>query len=171
MRFSESWLREWVDPPVDTKTLAEQLTMAGLEVDAVEPAAPALDGVVVGRVQAVEPHPNAEKLHLCRVDTGSEEPLLIVCGAANVAEEMKVPVARVGARLPGDVEIKRAKLRGVESLGMICSAAELGLDGEVGLDGQPADADGGDAGEDEEDQGDRRRARDYEVSERAEERV
>jgi len=141
MRFSESWLREWVDPPVDTKTLAEQLTMAGLEVDAVEPAAPALDGVVVGRVQAVEPHPNAEKLHLCRVDTGSEEPLLIVCGAANVAEEMKVPVARVGARLPGDVEIKRAKLRGVESLGMICSAAELGLaESSDGIMPLPADA-------------------------------
>jgi phenylalanyl-tRNA synthetase beta chain len=141
MRFSESWLREWVDPPVDTKTLAEQLTMAGLEVDAVEPAAPELDGVVVGGVQAVEPHPNAEKLRVCRVDTGSEEPLLIVCGAANVAEEMKVPVARVGARLPGDIEIKRAKLRGLESLGMICSAAELGLaESSDGIMPLPADA-------------------------------
>lgn len=127
MRFSESWLREWVNPDVDTRALADQLTMAGLEVDAVEPAAPEFSGVIVGRVQSVEPHPNAEKLRLCRVDTGAEEPLQIVCGAANVAESMKVPVAEVGARMPGDFKVKRAKLRGVESLGMICSAAELGL--------------------------------------------
>ena len=127
MRFSESWLREWVNPDVDTSTLAEQLTMAGLEVDAIEPAAPEFSGVVVGHVQAVEPHPNAEKLRLCRVDAETGEPLQIICGAANVAEGMKVPVAMVGARLPGGVKIKRAKLRGVESLGMICAAAELGL--------------------------------------------
>jgi len=127
MRFSESWLREWVNPDVDTRTLAEQLTMAGLEVDAVEPAAPDYSGVVVGLVQSVESHPNAEKLRLCRVETGTAEPLQIVCGAANVAAGMKVPVAIVGACLPGDFKIKRAKLRGVESLGMICSAVELGL--------------------------------------------
>jgi len=127
MRFSESWLREWVNPAVDTRTLADQLTMAGLEVDAVEPAAPEFSGVLVGRVQAVEAHPNAEKLRLCRVDVGSGEPLQIICGAANVVADMKVPVATLGARLPGGVEIKRAKLRGVESLGMICAASELGL--------------------------------------------
>jgi len=127
MRFSESWLREWVDPEVDTRTLADQLTMAGLEVDAVEPAAPAFDGVLVGRVQTVEAHPDAEKLRLCRVDVGSEEPLQIVCGAANVAADMKVPVATLGAQLPEGLEIKRARLRGVESLGMICAASELGL--------------------------------------------
>ncbi len=127
MRFSESWLREWVNPDVDTRTLADQLTMAGLEVDAVEPAAPAFTGVLVGQVRTVEAHPDAEKLRLCRVDVGSEEPLQIVCAAANVAADMKVPVATLGAQLPGDFKIKRAKLRGVESLGMICSAAELGL--------------------------------------------
>jgi phenylalanyl-tRNA synthetase beta chain len=127
MRFSEAWLREWVDPPLDTQALADQLSLSGLEVDAVEPAAPAFTGVVVGHVQAVAPHPDAEKLRVCQVDTGDGEPVGIVCGAANVAAGQRVPVATVGARLPGDFKIKRAKLRGVESHGMICSAAELGL--------------------------------------------
>lgn len=141
MRFSETWLREWVNPVVDTSTLAEQLTMAGLEVDAMEPAAPEFSGVVVGHVQTVEPHPNAEKLRLCRVDAGTGEPLQIVCGAANVAEGMRVPVATVGARLPGGFKIERAKLRGVESLGMICAAAELGLaESSDGIMPLPADA-------------------------------
>jgi phenylalanyl-tRNA synthetase beta chain len=145
MRFSESWLREWVNPDVDTQALADQLTMAGLEVDAVEPAAPEFSGVVVGLVESVEPHPNAEKLRLCRVEAGTAEPLQIVCGAANVAVGMKVPVATVGARLPGDFKIKRAKLRGVESLGMICAAAELGLaESSDGIMPLPADAPVGD---------------------------
>lgn len=141
MRFSESWLREWVNPDVGTRELAEQLTMAGLEVDAVEAVAPEFSGVVVGRVEEIEPHPNAEKLRLCRVDAGCDEPLQIICGAANVAAGMKVPVAAVGAHLPGDFKIKRAKLRGVESLGMICSAAELGLaDSSGGIMPLPGDA-------------------------------
>ncbi len=141
MRFSESWLREWVNPDVDTRTLADQLTMAGLEVDAVKPAAPEFTGVLVGRVQAVAAHPNAEKLRLCRVDLGSGEPLQIICGATNVAADMKVPVATLGARLPGDFEIKRAKLRGVESLGMICAANELGFaESSEGILPLPADA-------------------------------
>lgn len=127
MRFSEAWLREWVNPPIDTATLSAQLSMAGLEVDAVEPAAPPFRDVVVGHVMAVEPHPDAAKLRLCRVDVGIDEPLQIICGAANVAEGMRVAVAVVGARLPGDFRIKKAKLRGIESFGMICSAAELGL--------------------------------------------
>jgi phenylalanyl-tRNA synthetase beta chain len=127
MRFSEAWLREWVNPPVDTRALADQLSMAGLEVDALEPAAPPFSGVVVGLVLAAERHPDADKLRVCRVDVGDGEPLQIVCGAANVAEGMRVPVAVVGAVLPGDFRIKRAKLRGVESQGMICSAKELGL--------------------------------------------
>lgn len=127
MRFSESWLREWVDPPVDSRTLCEQLTMAGLEVDSVEAAAPAFSGVVIGLVQAIAPHPDAKKLRICTVDAGTGEPLQIICGAANVAEGMRVPAALVGAKLPGGLKIKRAKLRGVESFGMICSAAELGL--------------------------------------------
>ncbi|WP_089725533.1 phenylalanine--tRNA ligase subunit beta [Candidatus Thiosymbion oneisti] len=141
MRFSEAWLREWVNPDVDTRTLADQLTMAGLEVDAVEPAAPEFSDVLVGQVRAVEAHPNAEKLRLCRVDVGSGGPLQIICGAANVAADMKVPVAMLGARLPGDLEIKRARLRGVESLGMICAANELGLaESSEGILPLPADA-------------------------------
>jgi phenylalanyl-tRNA synthetase beta chain len=141
MRFSESWLREWVNPDADTQTLTSQLSMSGLEVDAVEPAAPEFTGVVVGQVLSVEGHPDAKKLRICAVDVGRGEPLQIVCGAANVAAGMKVPVAVVGARLPGDFRIKRAKLRGVESLGMICSAAELGLaESSEGILRLPADA-------------------------------
>ncbi len=127
MRFSEAWLREWVDPPLDTRALVDQLSLSGLEVDALEAAAPAFSGVVVGHVQAVAPHPDAEKLRVCDVDIGDGELVRIVCGAANVAAGQRVPVATVGARLSGDFKIKRAKLRGVESNGMICSAAELGL--------------------------------------------
>ena len=127
MKFSEAWLREWVNPAITTEQLVEQLSMAGLEVDAVERAAPPFDGVVVGEVLTREQHPDADKLSVCSVDVGSGESAQIVCGAKNVAAGMKVPVAKVGASLPGDFKIKRAKLRGVESLGMICSAAELGL--------------------------------------------
>ncbi len=127
MRFSEAWLREWVDPDVSTEVLAEQLSMAGLEVDSVEPAAPEFSGVVVGKVLACEKHPDADKLNVCQVDVGEGEPLQIVCGAANVAAGQKVPVATIGARLPGDFKIKKTKLRGVLSQGMICSSAELGL--------------------------------------------
>jgi len=141
MRFSESWLREWVDlAEVDTRALVAQLTMAGLEVDAVEPAAPPFEGVVIGLVEAVEPHPDAMKLRVCPVDAGQGETLQIVCGAANVAAGMRVPVALVGANLPGGLRIKRARLRGVESFGMICSAAELGLaESSTGI--MPLDAD------------------------------
>jgi phenylalanyl-tRNA synthetase beta chain len=127
MKFSVAWLREWVDPPVDAQELAEQLTMAGLEVDAVEPVAEAFTGVVVGHVETREQHPNADKLSLCSVDVGGQEKLQIICGAANVAAGQKVPVATIGGVLPGNFKIKRAKLRGVESHGMICSASELGL--------------------------------------------
>jgi phenylalanyl-tRNA synthetase beta chain len=141
MRFSEAWLREWVNPAVDTAALADQLTMAGLEVDSVEPAAPAFDGVVVGDVLTVAQHPDADKLRVCSVSVGEPAPLQIVCGASNVAAGMRVPVAVVGATLPGDFKIKRAKLRGVESLGMICSAAELGLaDSSSGIMPLPPDA-------------------------------
>lgn len=141
MRFSESWLREWVDPDVDTRALADQLTMAGLEVDAVEPAAPKFDGILVGQIQAVEPHPSADKLRVCLVDAGLEELLQIVCGATNVVEDMKVPVATTGALLPGDFRIEPAELRGVRSQGMICSAAELGLaESSDGIMPLPADA-------------------------------
>jgi len=141
MRFSEAWLREWVNPAITTEQLADQLSMAGLEVDAVEPAAPAFSGVVVGHVLSREQHPDADKLSVCSVDIGADAPSQIVCGAKNVAAGMKVAVATVGARLSADFRIKRAKLRGVESLGMICSASELGLaDSSDGIMSLPADA-------------------------------
>lgn len=141
MRFSEAWLREWVNPPVGTQQLADQLSMAGLEVDAVQPAAPAFNGVAIGLVQSIAPHPDAAKLRVCTVDVGQDAPLQIICGAANVAAGMRVPVATIGACLPGDFKIKRAKLRGVESFGMICSASELGLaESSEGILPLPADA-------------------------------
>lgn len=127
MRVSEAWLREWVNPAVDTKTLVAQLTMAGLEVDAIEPVAGEFTQVVVGEILAAERHPDAEKLQVCRVNVGSGEPLQIVCGAANARAGIRIPCALVGAKLPNNINIKQAKLRGVESFGMLCSAAELGL--------------------------------------------
>jgi phenylalanyl-tRNA synthetase beta chain len=141
MKFSEKWLREWVDPPLDTEQLAHQLTMAGLEVDAIEPVAGAFSMVVVGEVLKVEPHPDADKLRVTEVDVGQTGPLSIVCGAPNVAVGMKVPVALVGAKLPGDFKIRKSKLRGVPSHGMLCSARELGLAEQAeGLMALPADA-------------------------------
>lgn len=127
MRFSEMWLREWVQPEMSTRELADLLTMAGLEVDAVEPVAGEFSGVVVGQVREVVPHPDADKLRVCTVEVGGDGPLTIVCGAANVRAGMKAPAALVGARLPGGLVIKHAKLRGVASSGMLCSAQELGL--------------------------------------------
>ncbi len=127
MKFSEKWLREWVNPKLDTAALVEKLTNAGLEVDAVEPVAGDFSGVRVGQVKSVEPHPDADKLRLTRVDVGDAELLEIVCGASNVREGLKVPVAVVGAVLPGEFKIKKAKLRGVPSFGMLCSSKELGL--------------------------------------------
>ncbi len=126
MKFSESWLRSFVDPPLSTQELAYVLAMGGLKVESVEPVAPPFDKVVVGRVIEVARHPNADRLSLCKVDVGRGAPLAVVCGAPNVIAGMKAPVALVGARLPG-VEIKQAKVRGVESNGMLCSAKELGL--------------------------------------------
>ena len=125
MQISENWLREWVDPPIDSDTLANHLTMAGLEVGSLNVAAPALPGVVVAEVVAVESHPNADKLNLCQVNDGNET-FSVVCGASNVRAGLKVALARIGAELPG-IKIKKAKLRGVESQGMICSATELQL--------------------------------------------
>ena len=127
MKFSEKWLREWVNPEIDTTTLVEQLTQAGLEVDAVEPVAGDFSGVVVGQVVSVEPHPDADKLRCCKVDVAGDELLSIVCGAANVRQDLKIPVAVVGSVLPGNFKIKKAKLRGVESFGMLCGASEIGL--------------------------------------------
>ncbi len=141
MQFSEAWLREWVNPQASTEELADALSMAGLEVDGVTPAAPAFSGVVVGEVLDCQRHPDADKLSVCQVNIGEGEPVQIVCGARNVVAEMKVPVAIVGAVLPGEFKIRKAKLRGQESRGMICSAAELGLaDSSDGIMPLPEDA-------------------------------
>lgn len=127
MKFSEKWLREWVNPALDTDALVEKLTGAGLEVDAVEAVAGEFSGVVVGQVTSVTPHPDADKLRLTKVNVGGEALLDIVCGASNVREGLKIPVAVIGAVLPGNFKIKQAKLRGVPSFGMLCSSKELGL--------------------------------------------
>ncbi len=127
MNISTSWLREWINPNVSDEVLAEQLTMAGLEVDGIAPVAPAFDKVVVGHVVSCEKHPDADKLNLCQVDIGQSDNLQIICGASNVRTDLKVIVATVGAKLPGGLKIKKAKLRGVESFGMICSESELGM--------------------------------------------
>jgi len=126
MQFSEHWLRSLVNPPLASGELAHLLTMAGLEVEEMRPVAPPFSGVVVAQVLSVDKHPDADKLKLCRVDAGQGEPLQIVCGAPNVAAGMKVPCALVGAELPG-IRIKKAKVRGIESCGMLCSERELGL--------------------------------------------
>ncbi len=126
MKISEQWLREWVSPELDTDALAHQITMAGLEVDAIEPVAAAFDNVVVGEILSTEPHPDADKLQVCQVCTGNES-VQVVCGAPNARAGLKAPLALVGATLPGGLEIKAAKLRGVESQGMLCAEQELGL--------------------------------------------
>lgn len=141
MKFSEQWLREWINPSVSTDELSHQLTMAGLEVDAIEPVAAAFTKVVVGEVLSVEKHPDADKLNVCQVNVGEDEPLNIVCGAANVRQGLRVPAALVGAVLPGNFKIKKSKLRGVPSHGMLCSTAELGITEEAdGLMELPNDA-------------------------------
>ncbi len=127
MQISEAWLRSYVNPAINTAELVEQLTMAGLEVDSVEPAAAKFSGVVVGEVLSMQPHPDADRLRVCQVAVGEPEPLQIVCGASNVRVGLKIPAALIGAVLPGDFKIKKSKLRGEESFGMLCSEKELGL--------------------------------------------
>lgn len=140
MQFSESWLRSLCNPPLSTEQLCHLLTMAGLEVEEVKPVAPAFADVVVARILSAEKHPNADRLKLCTVDVGRGEPLQIVCGAPNAAAGLVVPCALVGARLPG-IEIKQAKVRGVDSHGMLCSARELDIaDDHDGLLVLPADS-------------------------------
>jgi phenylalanyl-tRNA synthetase beta chain len=126
VRISEQWLREWVDPKVDTEALGHQLTMAGLEIEAIEAVGGKFSGVVVAEIVSAEAHPDADKLQVCRVNTGAEE-VQVVCGAPNARVGLKAPLAIVGGVLPGDFQIKTAKLRGVESAGMLCAEAELGL--------------------------------------------
>ncbi|MBA1265579.1 phenylalanine--tRNA ligase subunit beta [Stutzerimonas stutzeri] len=124
MKFSEQWLRTWVNPGVSRDELVARLSMVGLEVDAVTPVAGEFSGVVVGEVLSTEQHPDADKLRVCQVSNGSET-LQVVCGAPNVRPGLKIPFAMIGAKLPGDFKIKKAKLRGVESNGMLCSETEL----------------------------------------------
>ncbi len=140
MKFSEQWLREWVNPDIGTQELMDQITMAGLEVDGFEPVAGQFTGVVVGEVQSVQPHPDADKLRVCQVSDGNQV-VQVVCGAPNVREGLKVPFAVIGAVLPGNFKIKKAKLRGQPSQGMLCSESELGIsDNHDGLMELPADA-------------------------------
>jgi phenylalanyl-tRNA synthetase beta chain len=129
MKLSEQWLREWVDPPLDSNELAEQLTLAGLEVDSITPVAGQFTKVVVGQIVSVVPHPDPKvsRLQVCQVDIGTGTLLSIVCGATNARAGLKVAVACIGADLPNNISIKEAKLRGVLSQGMLCSATELGL--------------------------------------------
>ncbi len=141
MKISENWLRTWVNPAIDSDTLSDQLTMLGLEVDELAPVAKPFTGVVVGEVLTVEQHPDADRLRVTTVNIGSGEPLQIVCGAPNVRAGMKAPVATIGAVLPGDFKIKKGKLRGVESQGMLCGASEIDLEDKIdGLLELPADA-------------------------------
>lgn len=141
MKFSEQWLREWVNPNLASEALGHLLTMAGLEVESHTTAAPAFSGVVVAEVKSVRKHENADRLRVCEVDIGTGELQQIVCGAPNVSEGAKVPCATLGALLPGDFKIKATKMRGVASNGMLCSGQELGIpDGVDGLLLLPQDA-------------------------------
>ena len=140
MKFSESWLRQSVNPSISTEDMVAQVTMAGLEVESVEAAAPSMSGVVVGEIVSIEQHPDADKLRVCQVSGGGAQ-TQVVCGAPNARVGIKVPFAVVGAKLPGDFNIKKAKLRGVESFGMLCSQTELQLgDDDSGLWELPSDA-------------------------------
>ncbi len=146
MKVPYSWLAEWTEIPWDARELASRLTMSGFEVESLEPAAPPFSGVVVAEVLAAEPHPQADKLQVCRVSIGRAAPLQIVCGASNARAGLKSALAMVGARLPGDVAIGAAKLRGVESQGMLSSARELGLaESSGGILELPGDAPVGEA--------------------------
>lgn len=131
MKFSENWLRTWVSPELDSAAFSHLLTMAGLEVEELEAVAPEFTEVYVAEVKEVVKHPDADRLNICQVDVGGESYLTIVCGAPNVRVGVKVPCATVGANLPGDFKIKKAKVRGVESFGMLCSAKELGLEADA----------------------------------------
>jgi len=140
MKISQNWLHEWVNPQTDLEEFCATITMAGLEVDSIEPAAGEFTKIVVARVNSVEKHPDADKLNVCKVDAGGEE-LQIVCGASNVREGLVVACATIGAVLPGNFKIKKSKLRGVESFGMLCSEKEMGLaDQAEGLMELPDDA-------------------------------
>ncbi|HEX7340133.1 MAG TPA: phenylalanine--tRNA ligase subunit beta [Rhodanobacteraceae bacterium] len=141
MNFSENWLRELVATDVDRETLTASLTLAGLEVEDVDVLGEGLDGVVVAQILTAEKHPDSDHLQICAVDAGATGPVQIVCGAPNARAGLKAPLATLDAVMPGGMKIKKAKLRGVESFGMLCSAKELGIDADAsGLMELPADA-------------------------------
>lgn len=141
MKFSEAWLREWIDSPADVHEWSEKLTLLGLEVESIDSLGTQLENIRVGQVISTTRHPDADRLSVCQVSIGDDNPLTIVCGAANVRAGLKVAVAMVGAILPNNITIKRAKIRGVESHGMLCSSSELGLaETSNGILELPADA-------------------------------
>ena len=130
MQFSENWLRTLVNTDLDSQSLSHALTMAGLEVEEIQPVAAVFSNVVVAKILSVEKHPDADRLQVCEVDVGLAKPLQIVCGAANARAGLIAPCAMVGAELPG-ISIKQAKVRGVDSFGMMCSSKELGISAEA----------------------------------------
>ena len=141
MKVSYAWLGDWIEVPWDAAALGQRLTMAGIELESIESAAPQFSDLRVAEILSAEKHPDAQKLRVCRVAAGEGEPLQIVCGAPNARAGLKCALAMIGARLPGGVTIKAAKLRGIESTGMLCSARELGLaEGSEGILELPADA-------------------------------
>jgi phenylalanyl-tRNA synthetase beta chain len=141
MLFSVNWLKQWVNVDLPVDDLAEILTASGLEVDTVEPVAAPFSDIVVAEITACDAHPNADKLRVCSIDCGEAEPAQVVCGAPNARVGIKIPLAKVGAVIGDDFKIRKAKLRGVESFGMACSARELGLsDDHSGLMELPEDA-------------------------------
>ncbi|NQV86852.1 MAG: phenylalanine--tRNA ligase subunit beta, partial [Woeseiaceae bacterium] len=144
MKISESWLREWVNPDLDTEALGHQLTMLGHEVDGIEFEGNGLAEIVIAEVTSVAKHPDADKLSLCKINDGSGEPVDVVCGAPNVVQGMKAAFARPGVTLPNGVKLRQAKIRGVVSNGMLCSSLELGLGEESdGIMSLPKSADVG----------------------------
>jgi len=146
MKIAESWLREWVDPDLDTEALAERLTMAGHEVDGIEREGEGLDGVVIAEVVDVGKHPDADRLSVCKVNDGSGDLVDVVCGAPNVVKGMKSPLAKPGVKLPNGLKLRKSRIRGVVSNGMLCSAVELGLGDESdGIIALPDDAEVGSA--------------------------
>ncbi len=130
MQFSENWLRSLVNTDLDSQALSHALTMAGLEVEDIQPVAASFNKVVVAKILSAEKHPDADRLQVCKVDVGLAEPLQIVCGATNARAGLIAPCAMVGAELPG-ISIKQAKVRGVDSFGMMCSSKELGISAEA----------------------------------------
>jgi len=123
----ERWLREWINPSVDTETLGEQLTFMGLEVDEIVSASPGFKGVIIARIDSIEQHPDADRLRVCQVDFGNSELVQVVCGAPNARAGLVTALAQVGGVLPSGLKLKKAKLRGQLSMGMLCSSSELGL--------------------------------------------